>query len=128
MFENPCEVMNAKSETDSYTPSGLQSVMDIDDAPTLKLPHFVPPTEPDSLPRITSDTLVDVLNGVYNDRYDDKMIIDCRFEYEFKGGHIQDAFNYCDKDTLAEVLFDKPAANKLIILHCEYSAHRAPLM
>jgi hypothetical protein len=128
MFESPCEVMNARQDADNYTPSGLQSVMDIDDAPTLRLPHFVPPTEPDSLPRITSATMVDVLNGVYNDQYGEKMIVDCRFEYEYDGGHIQGALNYCEKDTLAKDLFEGSTANKLIILHCEYSAHRAPLM
>lgn len=130
MYENPCDVMNAKQESDSYTPSGLQSVMDVDDAPspTLKLPHFIPTSEPDSLPRITGATLVDVLNGKYDDQFSDRMIIDCRFEYEYEGGHVVGAKNYCGKEELASVLFDKPSDNKLIILHCEYSAHRAPLM
>jgi hypothetical protein len=128
MYENSCDVMNAKQESDSYTPSGLQSVMDIDDAPTLKLPHFIPPSEPDSLPRITSATLVDVLNGAYDHQYNDKMVVDCRFEYEYEGGHVKGAENFCDKERLAEALFKSPSANQLIILHCEYSAHRAPLM
>ncbi|KAF2688078.1 Rhodanese-like protein [Lentithecium fluviatile CBS 122367] len=129
MFENSCDVMNSKQDTDSYTPSGLQSVMDIDDAPTLKLPHFVPPNEPDSLPRITSATLVDVLDGVYDEHYRERTIVDCRFEYEYDGGHINGAINHCEREGLAQYLFEEtPAANRLIILHCEYSAHRAPLM
>ncbi|KAF2134506.1 Rhodanese-like protein [Dothidotthia symphoricarpi CBS 119687] len=128
MFESPGEVMNAKQEKDIYQPSGLQSVMDVDDSPALKLPHFTP-NEPESLPRIEHDTLIDVLNGDYDHVYDEKVVIDCRFEYEYNGGHIEGALNFCDKEELAERLFNAPSnAKTLLILHCEYSAHRAPLM
>ncbi|KAJ4303540.1 m-phase inducer phosphatase [Kalmusia sp. IMI 367209] len=132
MFEHPGDVMNAKQDKDSYTPSGLQSVMDIDSAPGLKLPHFTQPSEPDSLPRITGGTLIDILNGQYDHLYDQKHVIDCRFEYEYKGGHINGAANYCEKEKLAARLFGSNApsdpTNTLLILHCEFSAHRAPLM
>ena len=102
--------------------------MDVDDAPSLKLPHFTT-SEPESLPRITHSTLIEVLDGSYNHCYDNKVIIDCRFEYEYNGGHIEGALNFCDKEQLAERLFQAPSsARTLLILHCEYSAHRAPLM
>ncbi|KAH7091193.1 hypothetical protein FB567DRAFT_268209 [Paraphoma chrysanthemicola] len=128
MFEHPGDVMNAKQEQDNYQPSSLQSVMDVDDAPSLKLPHFTP-TEAESLPRISHSTLVEVLDGAYDHCYDNKVIVDCRFEYEYNGGHIEGAMNFCDKERLAERLFQAPSsANTLLILHCEYSAHRAPLM
>jgi hypothetical protein len=128
MFEHPGDVMNAKQDQESYQPSGLQSVMDVDDAPTLKLPHFMP-TEAESLPRISHSTLVQILDGEFDHCYDNKVIIDCRFEYEYNGGHIEGAMNFCDKEKLAERLFQAPASdNTLLILHCEYSAHRAPLM
>jgi hypothetical protein len=128
MFEHPGDVVNAKQEEELYQPSGLQSVMDIDDAPTLKLPHFTT-AEPESLPRITHSTLVDVLDGMYDQCYDNKVVIDCRFEYEYNGGHIEGALNFCDKEALAERLFQTQSSEKtLLILHCEYSAHRAPLM
>lgn len=129
MYEHPGDVMNQREETDSYTPSGLQSVMDIDDTPALKLPSFTPSSEPDSLPRISDSTLVSVLNGDFDHMYDQKIIIDCRFEYEFRGGHIHGATNFCEKDQLAEMLFHANISpNTLLIFHCEYSAHRAPLM
>jgi hypothetical protein len=133
MFEHPEEVMNAKQEKESYTPSGLQSVMDVDDASSSpKLPYFLPPSEPDSLPRISDTTLVSILNGEYDHLYEEKVIVDCRFEYEYTGGHITGAVNFCDKDLLGQRLFGSHAStnttNTLVILHCEYSAHRAPLM
>ncbi|KAF2115512.1 M-phase inducer phosphatase-like protein [Lophiotrema nucula] len=129
MYEHPGEVMNQSQDKDNYTPSGLQSVMDIDDAPSLRLPHFVPANEPDSLPRITDTTLIDVLNGEYDHVYGKKVVVDCRFEYEYEGGHIEGAVNFCDKEQLAGELFSPSApAKTLLIFHCEYSAHRAPLM
>lgn len=83
----------------------------------------------DNLPRITHQTFIDVLNGVYDDNGEKPVIVDCRFEYEFEGGHIADAVNYNDKQKLAETLFDcATAGGKTLIFHCEYSAHRAPLM
>ncbi|PVH97284.1 Rhodanese-like protein [Periconia macrospinosa] len=131
MYEHPGDVMNAKQEKENYTPSCLQSVMDVDDVASPKLPHL-PSEESDSLPRISDTTLVDVLNGNYDHLYSEKVIIDCRFEYEYTGGHIDGAVNYCDKDLLGDRLFSSESANTttntLIILHCEYSAHRAPLM
>jgi len=130
--------MNAKQDQDCVPPNtiqptrppsaGLPSVMDMDETPALKLPHFTT-NEPESLPRITRETLVEVLDGTYDHLYDNKVIIDCRFEYEYNGGHIEGALNFCDKEKLAERLFEAPSsANTLLILHCEYSAHRAPLM
>lgn len=130
MFEHPGDVMNQKDETDSYTPSSLQSVMDIDDVKPHKLPHFMPADEPESLPRITDATLIDVLNGAYSDVYERTLVIDCRFEYEYQGGHIEGALNFCEKELLTKELFRAGvnSANTLLIFHCEYSAHRAPLM
>ncbi|KAF2734722.1 Rhodanese-like protein [Polyplosphaeria fusca] len=128
MFEHPGDVMNQSKDNDTYTPSGLQSVMDVDDTPSLKLPHFVPSSEPDSLPRIDHQTLIDVLNGEYDHVYEKALVVDCRFEYEYDGGHIEGALNFCDKEQLASELFTSPPPNTLLIFHCEYSAHRAPLM
>jgi hypothetical protein len=130
MYESPADVMNQKEDKEAYTPSTLQSVMDIDDAPILKLPHFTPENEPDSLPRITDSTFINILNGDVTHLYDEIVIVDCRFEYEYEGGHINGAINFCDKEQLAEKLFStsETSANTLLIFHCEYSAHRAPLM
>jgi M-phase inducer tyrosine phosphatase len=124
MFEHPADVM--KTET---TQNALDVVMDVDENVQLALPNFVPEDKPDSLPRISQETMISVLNGVYQSAFNETKIIDCRFEYEFEGGHIDGAVNFNDKDQLAKKLFDSPSDQKtLIILHCEYSAHRAPLM
>ncbi|KAK3111721.1 m-phase inducer phosphatase, partial [Teratosphaeriaceae sp. CCFEE 6253] len=69
MFQHPNEVM--KEEQDAFEPSpGLSSVMDIDSEPALRLPCFAPENEPDGLPRITQQTLLDVLDDKYSQQYD----------------------------------------------------------
>ena len=125
MFEHPGDVM--KQETASFAEAGLDAIMDVDDNPSLQLPHFN--SDEESLPRITKDTMIDVLDGKYGRCYDHSIVIDCRFEYEYDGGHIEGAINVNDKDQLANQLLDRTSAEKtLLILHCEYSAHRAPIM
>lgn len=125
MFEHPGDVI-AEKEAKLPSNTALQSITDVETAPTLKLPHFTP--EADSLPRINQGTLLDVLDGNYDGQFDNIIIVDCRFEYEYEGGHINGALNYNDKDALATELFDKPKSRTALILHCEYSAHRAPIM
>jgi M-phase inducer tyrosine phosphatase len=127
MFEHPEDVVRRK-ESEYVHELSLQSIIDDEPAHTLQLPHFVPADQPDSLPRIEKSVLVDVLDGKYNDRFDNVMIIDCRFEYEYEGGHINGAVNYNDKEVLAGKLFNTPTAGTAIVFHCEYSAHRAPIM
>ncbi|KAL5596961.1 uncharacterized protein BROUX77_006909 [Berkeleyomyces rouxiae] len=113
--------------------AALESVMDtVDDAPAPSeptLPHFLLDDPTDSIPRITKETMMDVLDGKFSANYDGKMVIDCRFEYEYEGGHIDGAVNYNNKELLTKQLFDTPIAGRsLLIFHCEYSAHRAPMM
>ena len=85
--------------------------------------------EEESLPRITKDTMINVLDGKYKGLHDRSVVIDCRFEYEYDGGHIDGAINYNDKEELAGKLFEELSpSSTLLIFHCEYSAHRAPIM
>ncbi|KYK58557.1 hypothetical protein DCS_05574 [Drechmeria coniospora] len=109
--------------------SGLQSVVDMEEAYELVLPHFLPEDPTDTIPRISRETFLDILDGKYTDKFDQRMVVDCRFEYEYEGGHIEGAVNHNDKELLGSQLFQTPMSGKtLLIFHCEYSAHRAPLM
>jgi len=127
MFEHPGDVMKAKKE--EQPSSNLHTVMDIDELHQPALPHFFQEGQPDSIPRITKETLLQVLDGSFDGQFDERMVIDCRFEYEFEGGHIKGAVNYNDKELLTGQLFEiSPPGKTLLIFHCEYSAHRAPIM
>ncbi|KAL3419270.1 rhodanese-like domain-containing protein [Phlyctema vagabunda] len=126
MFESPGDVVKGKPEVQT---NALQSVMDVDEPHQPVLPHFFQEGQPDSIPRIGKETLLEVLDGKFDERFDQRMIVDCRFEYEFEGGHIDGAINYNDKELLATQLFQTGLPGKtLLIFHCEYSAHRAPIM
>jgi len=56
--------------------------------------------DPD-LRTITAETLVELMHNSNGERY---LIIDCRFEYEYQGGHIQGAINITSPEDLEELL------------------------
>lgn len=63
------------------------------------------------------------------------IIIDCRFDYEFAGGHIEGAINLSSPEELSDFLLsskerlEQLMANKtMLIFHCEFSEKRAPFM
>lgn len=71
-----------------------------------------------------------MLEGRYRDKYDELFIIDCRFPYEFEGGHIKSAVNINTTDKLEELLFKPAITDKkaLLVFHCEFSSERGPRM
>lgn len=92
--------------------------------------------ESDLLPRIDAHQLAKILRGDHNDQFDEFIIIDCRFEYEFNGGHITKAINISTQETLQEKLIqyqqkdvkNTESKKRLIIFHCEFSLFRGPMM
>ncbi|KAI8873675.1 Rhodanese-like protein, partial [Ramicandelaber brevisporus] len=84
----------------------------------------------DNLKRITGATLAALINGVYNHRY---VIADCRFDYEFKAGHIAGAVHVGSHDDIETLFFNDPLAVMdgdtqpvVLVVHCEYSMIRGP--
>jgi rhodanese-related sulfurtransferase len=95
--------------------------------------------------------MVQVLDG----NHGEYIVIDCRFPYEYNGGHIKGAVNICQPDPMEKFFVNQqghpespispqsPLAglnervrdmllndskNICIIFHCEFSQHRAPKM
>lgn len=86
----------------------------------------------DLIPRIDEAEMKRILDGCYTDLFDEYIVIDCRFPYEFEGGHIANAVNIALQSDLEE-RFVVNGANfenkrKLLIFHCEYSIFRGPTM
>ncbi|CAD25258.1 similarity with M phase inducer phosphatase [Encephalitozoon cuniculi GB-M1] len=77
------------------------------------------PGKSDSIQRISVDVAKQVVEGMYNIDY---LVIDCRFPYEYRGGHIINAVNISSTKKLG-LLFRRPRA---LIFHCEFSSIRAP--
>ncbi|PVU94783.1 hypothetical protein BB561_002249 [Smittium simulii] len=83
-----------------------------------------------SIRHISNHTMVKVLEGEYINLYDSLLVIDCRFPYEYQGGHIQDAKNINSVENLEKIFFNELQSDKryLVIFHCEFSIKRAPSM
>lgn len=95
---------------------------------------------------ISAATVADLVRGKYNDRYDKIIIIDCRFKYEYDGGHVTGAVHMESPAQFEQLLFsaaglksDNPDVKAAtmddliergkriaIVLHCEFSEQRAP--
>ena len=83
----------------------------------------------DAIKRISPDTLVNLLEGKYSGIYERMFIIDCRYPYEYEGGHIPSAINVNSPEFIEKLLMEEPkGGNTLIVFHCEFSSERAPRM
>eukprot|EP01112_Ceratiomyxa_fruticulosa_P004096 TRINITY_DN1444_c0_g2_i1.p1 TRINITY_DN1444_c0_g2~~TRINITY_DN1444_c0_g2_i1.p1 ORF type:complete len:436 (+),score=75.08 TRINITY_DN1444_c0_g2_i1:289-1596(+) len=102
-----------------------KSKMDAVEKTVLGLPT-VPGSHPD-LNCIDPVTVASLIDGAYKDYYSSVYIIDCRFPYEYEGGHIRGAINLCENE-LKKRFIDHPLTEGRIclIFHCEFSSKRAP--
>lgn len=123
MFENPKDVVEELASSPSA--DMCQSIFAREDC-TIK--SFT--VEQDPFRRIDRETLCEILDNKHSHLYDRHVVIDCRFEYEYSGGHIDGAININNKERLEEALIASasPSERVLLIFHCEYSAHRGPRM
>lgn len=103
--------------------------------------QFVLPLVPDckqhDLKNISPDTLSRLMRGEFQNQVDKFLIIDCRYPYEYKGGHIQGAVNIYTREHLVKEFIESKAhaqnstttdKRKVLIFHCEYSAERGPTL
>jgi len=82
-----------------------------------------------SLPYISAATMSNILNGEFLPEWE-HVVIDCRYDYEFQGGHIRGAKNMktpteIDTEYLCSPV---PTSRRLVIFHCEFSSHRGPTL
>ncbi|XP_075149276.1 string isoform X2 [Haematobia irritans] len=91
------------------------------------------------LKSISCNTVARLLNGEFDDKVANYRIIDCRYPYEYEGGHIRGAKNlYTQEQIIEEFLSqqmtemqqarNEESGNKrnIIIFHCEFSSERGP--
>ncbi|KAI5294429.1 cell division cycle 25 [Ascosphaera acerosa] len=138
MFESNEDIAMARSGDDmSYvvaasctasTGGAASDDIDMDTNPTYRLPHFIPRDQDDRLPRIDQRTMAEILEGKYEEQYKSIRIIDCRFPFEYEGGHINGAVNHNAESLVTELFADGPEENTALVLHCEFSKYRAPEM
>ena len=85
-----------------------------------------------SIPRISAHTVQRVLTSEIQCNY---LLVDCRYPYEYQGGHIMGAINCppSEKLVLMDWLFDPEhgitrRGPLILVMHCEFSQCRAPRM
>ncbi len=81
---------------------------------------------------ISVKTGAEMISGMSGFRryYDEVHVLDCRFDFEYAGGHIEGAIHIQSPYELQAKYFESPEnGSKICILfHCEYSQERGPSM
>uniref|UniRef100_A0A8C3Q891 M-phase inducer phosphatase n=1 Tax=Geospiza parvula TaxID=87175 RepID=A0A8C3Q891_GEOPR len=91
-------------------------------------PHVSPLGDP--LP----PQLAAVLSGNYSSFIGSSVVVDCRYPYEYEGGHVKGAVNLPLQRDVEEFLLERPIVPQeggkrvIIIFHCELSVERGPKM
>ncbi|XP_066488307.1 M-phase inducer phosphatase 2 [Tiliqua scincoides] len=83
---------------------------------------------------ISPEMMVAVLNGQFSSLIESCVIVDCRYPYEYEGGHIKGAVNLPLEKDVEEFLLKKPIVpfnlekRVIVVFHCEFSSERGPRM
>uniref|UniRef100_F6WWG5 M-phase inducer phosphatase n=1 Tax=Equus caballus TaxID=9796 RepID=F6WWG5_HORSE len=83
---------------------------------------------------VNPETVAALLSGKFQGLIEKFYIIDCRYPYEYLGGHIQGALNLYSQEELYNFFLKKPVVpldtqkRIIIVFHCEFSSERGPRM
>ncbi|XP_052577534.1 M-phase inducer phosphatase 1 isoform X6 [Peromyscus californicus insignis] len=82
---------------------------------------------------ISPEIMASVLNGKFANVIKEFVIIDCRYPYEYEGGHIKGAVNLHMEEEVEDFLLKKPIVptdgkRVIVVFHCEFSSERGPRM
>ncbi|XP_019390907.1 PREDICTED: M-phase inducer phosphatase 3 isoform X1 [Crocodylus porosus] len=83
---------------------------------------------------IIPETVAALLSGQFQSLIEMFYIIDCRYPYEYLGGHIKGALNLHRQEDLFELFLKRPLFPSMpqkrivLVFHCEFSSERGPKM
>ncbi|XP_069098553.1 M-phase inducer phosphatase 1-A-like [Pleurodeles waltl] len=81
---------------------------------------------------ISSETAALLLRGKYSKVVEEYVLVDCRYPYEYTGGHIKGALNLYREEHLLKTFLHDPQSRLsvqrriILIFHCEFSSERGP--
>lgn len=83
------------------------------------------------LKAISPSTLFELMHGDFGDTISSFKVIDCRYPYEFDGGHIEGAVNIYTRDQCLQLLDESELSTEnskrhILVFHCEFSSERGP--
>lgn len=114
------DIQMPKPNFDDPDPLNIETIQ----TPDLKLPHFIK----DHVPRITCDQLSTLLSKQYLFSDEGILLLDARYPYEYKGGHINGAQNVISRSQLRHIFKQVSNCKYLVICYCEFSKKRGPLL
>lgn len=85
------------------------------------------------LKTISIHTLARLIRGEY-EAVDSYTVVDCRYPYEFEGGHIQESKNVFTKEGVLEEFLTNATTSQdkskrhVFVFHCEFSSERGPAL
>ncbi|XP_069066925.1 M-phase inducer phosphatase 1 isoform X3 [Pleurodeles waltl] len=122
----------------SFSHTEIENVLDCDQRDLIgdfSQVYLLPTTDGrhQDLKYITPEMMESVLNGKFQTYIDRCIIIDCRYPYEYEGGHIKGAVNLHMEQDVESLLLKKPIVpyegkRIIIVFHCEFSSERGPRM
>ncbi|XP_051889271.1 M-phase inducer phosphatase 2 [Pristis pectinata] len=123
----------------SFCDAKIERVLAIDDGRRMigdfSKPYILPTVEGrhQELQYITPEMVIQLVTGKFDGFVERFLLFDCRYPYEYEGGHIKGALNLHMEDEVEDLL-KKPivpvdeAKRVIIIFHCEFSSERGPRM
>jgi len=102
--------------------------IDSTDIETFKSPIPLMPGPHADVNYISPDILVDLMAEKYSDYFDSVLVFDCRYPYEYQGGHVDGAINSHIEEDIIRRLLMAPERHRrcAIVFYCEFSSQRAP--
>uniref|UniRef100_H3CYX9 M-phase inducer phosphatase n=1 Tax=Tetraodon nigroviridis TaxID=99883 RepID=H3CYX9_TETNG len=139
--ESPRAGSSLLQRSKSFCQTDIERLLDGEDGANQLIgdftkPFVLPTTDGkhQDLKYITSETMVAAVLERFHHLVERIIIIDCRYPYEFEGGHIKGALNLHQEDHVEDFLLRSPiipsCSDKrvVIIFHCEFSSERGPRM
>lgn len=139
--ESPRMGCSVLQRSKSFCQTDIEKLLDGEDGSNELIGDFTKPFvlptvdgKHQDLKYITAETMVAAVSDQFNHLVERVIVIDCRYPYEFEGGHIRGALNLHQEDQVEDFLLKTPVIPScpdkrvVIIFHCEFSSERGPRM
>lgn len=139
--ESPRMSSSVLQRSKSFCQTDIEKLLDSEDASNELIGDFTKPFvlptvegKHQDLKYINPEVMVAALTDQFNHLVERVIVIDCRYPYEFEGGHIKGALNLHQEEQVEDFLLKTPIVPScpekrvVIIFHCEFSSERGPRM
>uniref|UniRef100_A0A3Q1IXI4 M-phase inducer phosphatase n=1 Tax=Anabas testudineus TaxID=64144 RepID=A0A3Q1IXI4_ANATE len=132
-FESPRMGCSLLQRSKSFCQTEIEKLLDNEDGSNELIGDFTKVMKIEESSLLTGPIQF-LFFGKFNHLVEQVIVIDCRYPYEFEGGHIKGALNLHQEDQVENFLLKTPIIPScsekrvVIIFHCEFSSERGPRM